>query len=166
MKIRTITITMVAIALIAIPTWSIAQHRSGGQGGHGPSMRDGAGFGGRMLLGPIGDKLELSDEQRQQIETIIETSRESTQTLRDQIKEGNEAYRANHEPGTFDETSAQAFATTQAGLKAELMVSRMKTKADVFNVLTPEQQEEFIQLRELFGEMKPKRDGKGGHGRR
>jgi Spy/CpxP family protein refolding chaperone len=172
MNRRTITLTLLAIALIAVPALTVAQARFGGGDGHGPGFfghrgrHGGDGFGAGMLLGRFADRLELTDDQRAEIEAIVETSREQSQTLREQLAEARQAYRDAHEPGTFDEAEARAHAQSQADLHAEIMVIRMKTKADVYNVLTPEQQEELKEILDLLGDLGPRRGGKRGPGRR
>lgn len=171
---RKLTFTILALSLLTIPFIAIAQGHHGGRGegaGDGPGGffghdRGHGGFGPGMLLGRLADKLELSDEQRTEIEAIYEASREATSELRDQRDAAREQYRETHEIGVFDETQARQFAETVTGIQAELMVAHMRANAEAFNVLTPEQQDELKDLLEQFGDFfGPHRKGRHGMGR-
>jgi Spy/CpxP family protein refolding chaperone len=165
MNARKITFILLAAALIVAPGILIAQGGPGGgqEGcfgkGHGRGGPDGGGGG--MLLGKFGDKLDLSDEQRAEIEAIMTASRDEGGALREQMQELRTAYRETHEPGVFDEAAIRAHAAEVAAIQVEMQVHRARTHADVYNVLTPEQQEELKELMELFND-RPRRGGRRG----
>ena len=154
MKIRTITITAIAITLLALPALVAAQGS-----GHGPrkGMRGGGEFNAEMLLCRLGDKLDLSDEQKEQIETLIETSKEQSGDLKDQAKTLRETFREAQQPGQFDEQAIRTHANAVHQIETELMVIRLKSRADIFNLLTPEQQQEFETLKQERNERREKR---------
>ena len=82
------------------------------------------GFG---PFGPFGRELNLTDDQKAQIQKIQESFRESDKALFDQMralhdKQGDVA------PGTFDEAAVRAAAEAHA-----------KMMSQIFNVLTAEQ---------------------------
>ena len=133
----------------------------------------GQGTGG-MLPGPIAshdlaawaNQLELSDEQRDQIEGIIEAGRPAIEALRDQMAQARQGFRDSHVPGSFDEAEATAFAQSQSQLHAQIIVETMRLKSQVFAVLTPEQREQLRELRDETGDRFRGRHGcrRGGEG--
>lgn len=160
MKARTLILTLAAAALVAVPITVIAQHGPGG-GPHGDGETFGApgGHGGQNLLRMlhrVADRLELTAEQQTQIEAIIEAHRDATRSLRDQAAEARDDFRENHGPGDFDEVEFRTFFETQAQTHVELQLDAAGAASQAWNVLTPEQQEELLEMIELF------RDGAGG----
>jgi Spy/CpxP family protein refolding chaperone len=147
-----------AIGLLALPVVSLAGGRAGdapGPCGHRPGGFFGRHEGGlapKMLLGRLGDKLELTDAQRDQIRALFEQNRAAMRELRSQLETAHNAYREAHPPGSFDEASARTFAQSQAQIQAEMTVKRMQVEAQVFNLLTPAQQDTLKQLRERHAE--------------
>ena len=151
--------TLTAAVLLTVATvW--AQPR-GGAGRFGPP---GAGFGPGhgLLYGPVGDRLELTDEQRDQIRGILETQREANlpwhedmKTLGTQLQEAIDA-----EP--FDEEAVRAVAQQLADVRVELAVSRARAAQEVRSVLTPDQREA---LGEMRAQRRQLRDSFGGGGR-
>ena len=118
------------------------------------------------LLNRLADRLELTDEQRAQIESIIEEGLPPIRELREQMAEARQEFRSSTSPTEFNEEAVRAQAQAQAQLHEEIMVASMKLKAQVFSVLTPEQLEELEELRELFGDRRgPGKSGRQGFGR-
>ena len=96
----------------------------------------------RMLRG-----LDLSAEQRAQVEQIVAERRTATQNARGA---GRENHKALHELATstaYDPQRAQALADAQARLHADRIVARTETFHRVYQVLTPEQQAKLAELR-------------------
>jgi Spy/CpxP family protein refolding chaperone len=170
MKARNIILTIAAAALIAAPAVLTAQQGPGGPGGgscdgtgpHGGGMggpHDGGGPGGAGLLHVfqrVADRLELSTDQRTQIEAIIEGHRTATQSLRDEAAEARVEFRDNHGFGDFDEVDYRTFFEAQAQIQVELHLDGARATAEAWNILTPDQQEQLLEILELF------RDGRGG----
>jgi Spy/CpxP family protein refolding chaperone len=112
-----------------------------GPGGpFGPGFRGGPqGPGGlRQGFGPFGRELNLTDDQKAQIQKIQESFRESDKALFDQMralhdKQGDVA------PGTFDEAAFRSAAEARAKIQIELEVSHAKMMSQIFNVLNAEQ---------------------------
>ena len=170
MKARTLILTIAAAALIAAPAVLTAQQGPGGPGGgscdgtgpHGGGMggpHAGGGPGGAGLLHVfqrVADRLELSTDQRTQIEAIIDGHRTATQSLRDEAAEARVEFRDNHGFGDFDEVDYRTFFEAQAQIQVELHLDGASTTAEAWNILTPDQQEQLLEILELF------RDGRGG----
>jgi Spy/CpxP family protein refolding chaperone len=176
MRVRHIILAIAAVAILAAPTTVLAQagpgpgdgSGSGGwQGGHGPhgGGHDGAHglrFFERMLP-RLAEELGLSDEQLTEIETIVDTARPKIEEYANQLREGKESYRAaNEDPTYFDAEAFRAHAEEQHKIQTELGLVVGQAKADVFEVLTPEQLEQFEEMRGTRG----KRAYRRGSGRR
>ena len=155
MKARTIILTITAAALLAAPVTVLAQkgpgHGQGGPGCDGPGF--GRGHGGPGIIGMlhrVADKLELTDDQVDQIQSIAEAARAEAEPLREQAQAEREAFREAREPGAFDEPTFRAHFETQAQLHIEMQLIRAESMSEAFNVLTPDQQDELLELIELF----------------
>jgi len=66
-------LTAAAVLMTAGVVWAQPQGSGGRFGPHGPGAEPGYG----LLYGPLGDRLDLSDEQRASIRAILESHRET-----------------------------------------------------------------------------------------
>ena len=100
----------------------------------------------------MAEKLNLTDAQKTQMKSIGEASRAkiqpSMETMRANRQKMNEAT-AN---GRFDEAKVTAIAQEQAQISAQLIVEKDRVKAQMFQVLTPEQQAQAKAVREQMKE--------------
>jgi Spy/CpxP family protein refolding chaperone len=186
MKTKTLTISVLLLAVVLAPLAMAADEdyapRRGPHGGQrgprgprggqcGPEQGPG-GFGGQhgmrqgnmgqFLLGRMGDRLELTDEQRTEIEGIVESCKEDAEAIRDAIQEAMKALHETATEGTEEEIAAAGKAVGDAFTQQAL--KRAKTAKQIKEVLTEEQQ---AQLKELKVEMKEKmqqRRKEGGQG--
>ena len=170
MTARNIILTITAAALIAAPGLIFAQQGPGGscdgEGPHGPAGHGGPKGGGSFSDGPahhllrmlprLADRLELSDTQQDQIHAIIDAQKPAMEALRDQASAARDAFRATYDLGDYDEAAFRAFFESQAQIHVEMQLLGAETVSQVWQVLTPEQQEDLLELMELF------RDGRGG----
>ena len=161
--LRPITLAL-ALTLVAIPGVTLAQGFSGGHGRGGPGGMHGQG-NLDFLLGIVGDAIGLSDEQRDQIEAILDEGRPAIQELREQAREAGQQFRDSRQPGQFDEDAVRAFAESQAQLHTDIMVETMRLKAQVFSVLTPEQQTQLEEMRERRQDRRAERGNRRGGGK-
>jgi Spy/CpxP family protein refolding chaperone len=110
-------------------------------GGYGP----GGGFGpgrGAML-----ESLNLSDEQREKIQTIQEENRQRNWTVMGQMRTEMFKLRRMY---NADNPDANAVAEQQKKvdeLRRQMLVSRLEGRKQVEAVLTPEQRKQFRQYR-------------------
>ena len=107
-------------------------------------MRDGRGMG-LMFRG-----LDLTDAQKDQIKSIMTTSREGNKSLRDQMHSIREQINAATEGGNFDENSIRQLAEQQGALHAKMVIERERVKSQVFNVLTPDQKAKAAEMKAQF----------------
>ena len=161
MTARRILFTTLALAAMAVPGPALAQGYGGPHGMGGPD-----GFGGpglhrfEEMLPELAVVLDLSDEQQAQIEAILDAELPAIETMRDQLRDAHQAFRANQQPGAFDEAAVRAFAQSQSQTHVELMVAGARTMSRIHNVLTAEQQQRLEELRAL----RPERGHRGGPG--
>jgi Spy/CpxP family protein refolding chaperone len=127
------------------PSWWT---RTRGFGGH-PGM--GQGDIGQFILGRMGDRLELTEEQRTEIKGIFEDSKEDRQALRATVQEAMKALHEAAQDGTEAEIIAAGKALGDAHTNQALQKSA--TMKSVKAVLTDEQ---VAQLDEIKAEMRTK----------
>ena len=196
MKAKTLTIALILTAVLLAPlAWAEPEDgprgdrdgwRRQGQGSRGgrdqghPGMRQGPGGGGnfaQMLLGRMGEKLDLTDEQKKAIKTIAEEAKTDIQEGREAVREAMKALHEAAENGTEAEIIAAGKAAGDA--LTEQALNRAGVAKKIKAELTEEQ---IAQLKEMKAKMKermqqrrqqmqdgdgPHRDkGKGRRGRR
>ena len=139
---RRIQIVAVAGALVVVlagvGTFAFAQG-PGGFRGRGPMAGPRAGL-------PL-EALNLTDAQREQVRQLMQQHREQTRPLVDRLRAAHEAQRQAVEAIPADEARIRAATGERAAVEAELAVHRARLQADVYALLTPEQQQRAQQLR-------------------
>jgi len=104
-----------------------------------PFQRMRAGF----LARHIADDLNLTDDQRAQIKTILTDERPTIQALRQQIEQDNEQM---HAKTTYDDAFVHSMAQQESATLANAIVEREKIRSEIFAVLTPDQQQKLTQI--------------------
>ena len=168
MKTRTLTLSILLLAVILAPL-AMAQRgpqrgpgsgecpdpqRPGGFGG-----RQGGGFGGhpgmgrgdmgQFLLGRMGDKLGLTEEQRTEIKGILENCKENQEATKGAIPDAMKALHKAAEDG--DEAAVADAAKALADAFKQKALQKAATMKAVKALLTDEQ---VAQLDEIKAEMK------------
>ena len=120
------------------------------------------GFGGKGFE-RIAEKLNLSDEQKAQVKTILEDSKKRIKPLMESLKANHEQIENLGTDGVFNEAQVQQIAAAQAETTKQLVIEKEKTKAQIFAVLTPEQRTQAVQwkaqMKERFKDRFKKRGG-------
>ena len=128
--------------------------RHGGPGFGGPGRGRG-GPGGPM--GPLGGlplrELNLTESQREQVRAIVEPREAETRAIGERAMAARQALHAATTSASFDEGLVRARAAELASVEADLAVSRARIYADVFQILTPEQQ---AKAKEISGSRPPR----------
>ena len=119
--------------------------RGGGFRG-GPGARDG--------LGPLGRDLNLTDDQKAQIQKITDSFRESDKALHDQLRTLHEN-EADPLSGAFNEANVRSAAEARAKIQVELEVSHAKMLSQIAGVLTTEQKAQLAAKRQQFERQGP-----------
>ena len=113
------------------------------------------GFGGRMGFGGRGfervaEKLNLTDEQKTQVKSILEESKTRVKPLMESMRENRKQLENLGTDGTFNEEQVNQLAAQNAETMKQLFVEKEKTKAQIFAVLTPEQRAEAAKMKDAF----------------
>jgi Spy/CpxP family protein refolding chaperone len=147
MKIRPSTITA-AIALIAILATPLllADPRGGPRGGHELQLHG--------ILGRLGDELDLSEQQRDEIKAILIDLREENAAYRDQLRGGREAILTTLIQNPNDLLAAQTLLDQQTEAENAMRANALKATADALKILTPEQRSK---LGTLIEQRRPRR---------
>ncbi len=117
-----------------------------------------------MLMGMLGRQLGLTDAQKQQIKSIRDQNKGTIAPLAKAVGDAREALmdaaRNNADDGTL-----QNDANALGSAEAQLQLVTAKVQAQIFNqVLTPDQQQKALQLRDQIKARMQQRQG-GGQGR-
>ena len=147
-------VLMLAIVVFAQQGRPLGPPERGFRGGPGP----------RGGLGPLARDLNLSDEQKAQIQQITDSFEESTKGLREQLRSlhGSEPDPVS---GTFDEAAVRAAAQARANVQVELEVARARMMSQIYAVLTPEQKAQLAAKRQQFEQRRQEGDARRGQAR-
>jgi protein CpxP len=132
-----------------------AQGKRGGPDGFGgPGRgRGGPGGPGGPLAGLPLRELNLTDVQREQVRQIVDSRQQETRAIGERAMAAHEALRAATTSPSFDEGLVRVKAAEVAAVDADMAVARARIFADVFQILTPEQQ---AKAKELSGSRPPR----------
>jgi len=163
-----------AMLVLAATMGANAQNSSAGQaspvaqGDPGFGRGPGGGPRGRGPMGPEGPadlplgRLDLSPQQQDQVKTIMESHRDELIGLADREAAARRALDASISADTIDENAIRGRAADLAAVEADMAVSRAHIRAEVFQVLTPDQQK---LAKTLQAQMQAGRPGRPGPGR-
>lgn len=158
---KKITVAILSIVLVAMGAMFVfAQDGAGnkdgkrGFGKRGHFGKRGGGHG-MMLRG-----LDLTDAQKAQVKTIMQTSRESSKPLREQMKANRQKLQTISDSGSFDQAQIQALADEQGRLTAQMIVEKEKVKSQVSAILTPEQKAKAAEMKAQFKQKREERQQK------
>jgi periplasmic protein CpxP/Spy len=169
MKPKFVTTLGLAGALLAGSIAAVAQETSKDSSEkpavtrHGKGdWHHGRGFKGRGGRGGhFGAQLNLTEEQKTQIKSIMEAERAKNAPMRQQLADNHKAMREATKAGKFDEATVRSLAQQAEAAKVELAVSRARVQSQIYTtVFTAEQRakaDEFAAKRESW---------RGEHGKR
>jgi Spy/CpxP family protein refolding chaperone len=143
-RVRKIVVTAGIVALMSGAAVALfAQAGPGrGAGPFGPGGPGGRGFAAGFALG----QLDLSDAQKQQVRTIMQRHREQSQATMQRMQQAMQAQRAAINQVPVNEAAVRQAAAALAVVEADVAVEEARLHADIFNVLTVEQQEKAKRL--------------------
>lgn len=99
-----------------------------------------------MLVRRIERNLDLTEDQMQQIKTILRTERPMIQELAARVHEE----RMQLEAQPYDESAVRTFAQQHESTLEDVMVEREKIRAEIQQVLTPEQRGKAATMRDAL----------------
>ncbi len=120
-----------------------------GPGRRGRGMRGGPGGGPIGLMGIGMRELELTDAQREQIRGVAESHREQFKGTAEALMKARKELHDVITSGSGDEAAIREKAAAVAKVEADAAVSQAKLHNEVFQILTPEQQQKARELRSL-----------------
>ena len=132
--------------------------RSGGPGGPGrfggPGMpgRPGGPLGMLRMLGP---QLNLTDAQKEQIITIADSHRDEWKALGDRERLAHEALTAAIMADTIDEALIRSKSAELSVVQADVAVASARARAEVWQILRPEQQAQAKKLQDELSARRP-----------
>lgn len=98
-----------------------------------------------LFIHRVESELNLTDAQRMQIKTILQTEKPKILALAERARQ--ERMELASRP-TFDEAYVRSFARQHESTVEAALVEREKVRTEVWQVLTPEQQQKAEQVRE------------------
>jgi Spy/CpxP family protein refolding chaperone len=148
MKTKYIAIALALVVSAGAVTAVWAHNRAGGPGG--------MMFGHRM--GWIARKLDLTDAQKTEIQSMIQAERPNFEPLVKQLAADHQQMLTATRGGSFDEAQVRTLANQEAQTLADLMVIRERVISKVYNtVLTPDQRTKADALRQQMLDRMTKR---------
>jgi len=141
-------VSVLALLLIT----GIAQAHPGGEGPRGRHgmMGDFGGSIERMVehLSRAAEKLDLSDEQLDQIFAVADASRGELRDLMMQMHDNKKALRETARLEQYDAAAIAELAATQGDLTARMIVLRTRMRAEIMAIFSPEQRSKMEELKE------------------
>jgi Spy/CpxP family protein refolding chaperone len=105
---------------------------------------------GARMLEFLAQRLQITDEQRTQIQSVLQTERTLLEPHMQTLRQAREQLREATRDGVYDENQVRAIVQQQTQALGELLVARHRVEAQIYEILTPAQQEELEQLRGRF----------------
>ena len=134
-KVVSGAVSLGLVAALAVP--ALAQgpdgRRHGKRGGFGRIAQGGVGLPLRQL--------ELTDAQREQVRGIVTARSAEVKTIHEKLRTARTARHAAVTRVPVDENEVRARVTEAAAIEADLAVIRARVHEQVYQVLTPEQQQ-------------------------
>lgn len=115
-----------------------------GRGWRGPGGPGMGGPGALMMLG----RLNLTDAQHTRVREILDGHRDEQRALGDKALAAHTALEAAINGDVFDESAVRTRAAEAASIDADMAVARARIYAEVWQILTPEQQAQAKKLQE------------------
>lgn len=132
---------------------------------HGPGAMWGGPGDAAMFFEHLKYRLELTDDQKAELERIGEARHPEFQALHEKMAPAHTALFDAMHADVFDEAAIRSAAAAVAVIDADFAVARAALFRDIRAMLTPDQQEE---AKEMIGEMRAFHedhpDGPGPHG--
>jgi periplasmic protein CpxP/Spy len=142
--IKRVLIAAGIVAAVAGGAVALAQAPApGGPGVHGPGRGGRGGPGADVGLRGV----DLTDAQRDQVRAIHESHRSEFDAARTKLRDAHRAFAEATGAATIDEAAIRARSAEVAAAMADEAILRAKVRAEVFAILTPEQQQKANEVR-------------------
>ena len=142
--IKRVLIAAGIVAAVAGGAVALAQAPApGGPGVHGPGRGGRGGPGADVGLRGV----DLTDAQRDQVRAIHESHRSEFDAARTKLRDAHRAFAEATGAATIDEAAIRARSAEVAAAMADEAILGAKVRAEVFAILTPEQQQKANEVR-------------------
>lgn len=129
--------------------------------GHGYSHEYGKGFKGERMMKRMFSRLDLTDEQKEQIHAIRDEAHEQMDAMREASDFDRDAFKAQMKAimtaETFDEVAYRDLMAEKHARMVEFKVLKAKTKNRIYQVLDEEQRAQAEEMMEKRHERRGKR---------
>jgi Spy/CpxP family protein refolding chaperone len=130
------------VAVLAGGAFAYAQEPApGGPRGRGP------GFGPGPQAGLALRQLDLTEAQREQVRQLTQQNREQMRSLLERMRAAQDVRRKAVEAVPFDESQVRAAMKDLADVEADLAVAAARLQADIYGLLSADQQQRLQKLR-------------------
>jgi protein CpxP len=126
--------------------------------GAGYAQPLGGPHGPDRMLSHMAERLDLSDEQSEQIGKILDSGYKSMDGDRARMRELRDQLRGSDE--AFDDKAARQAADELGRMTADMHYNMARTHHEIRQVLTPEQRQQWDAMREEHGDMRGKKGWK------
>ena len=141
-KFWSVAVALLALVLCGTALLSYAQEASteSAEGWHGH---------GQHHMGWMAKQLNLTDAQKAQIKTMMQSQHATMRPLMQQLAENRQAMLTATSNGAFDQAKVTAIANQQSQLMAQLMVQKESMQHQIYTqVLTADQRTQADQMRQ------------------
>ncbi len=101
------------------------------------------------------EQLNLTDAQKEQIQSLEQGSRDSSKVYFDTIRASDEQLRSLSDSGNFNETGARQILNTKSQALIEMEIIHLRTDAAILKILTAEQKAQLEKLKQQHLPMPP-----------
>lgn len=102
--------------------------------------------------------LDLTDDQREAVQTLYETFREQSHPINDVMQQNRDTLRSLTQAVPVDTNTIQQVADSQGELFAQLIVLKTEKRIALRSILTDEQLEKLEELHEVVSRFRPERE--------
>jgi Spy/CpxP family protein refolding chaperone len=115
---------------------------AGGLGRRGGPMARGGPMGPGAVLDLPLPQLNLTDQQRDQVKTILDSHQDELKMLGDREASARQALERSVAADAIDEGAIRQHAADLGAVQADMAVERAHIRAEVMQILTPDQQKQ------------------------
>src|ERR1700752_2761971 len=139
-RVRKIVVTAGLVTLMSVG--AVALFAQGGPGrGAGQFGPGGPGGGRGFAAGFALGQLDLSDAQKQQVRAIMQRHREQSRATMERVQDAMQGQGAAINAVPVNEAAVRQASAALAAVQADAAVEQARLHADIFSILTVEQQE-------------------------
>ena len=102
--------------------------------------------GGHRGIAQMVQSLDLTSEQLEQVKTLDEAERSSSNPYMEKMREADESIKTIIESGSFGEDAVRKLASDASAAMVEMRVISAKTEAAIYQILTVEQRAKLAKL--------------------